>query len=252
MEFRLLGPVEARDGARRIALSGSKAHTVPAALLPARGRVVSDGRLATLLPSTTGAAVLVTSRSRLAAVPGSRTVALDPLGPAASRALLGAVAGRARVDREREAVGVVADACAGLPLALRAAATRPAARPHWPAARGWPFRPRAWASCGPATSIRAVGWGRRCPSARPPSRRWRAPWPRLPGTFTAGDAAAEPTVSGETAEEFLERLVEESALEMSGIDTGGRPRYRFHKLMWLVAGGSAGAVPPDLTFTRAS
>ncbi|MEU3527838.1 hypothetical protein AB0E62_28885 [Streptomyces sp. NPDC038707] len=91
-------------------------------------------------------------------------------------------------------------------------------------------------------------------SQRPPAEQEvaRALAPHLPGTFTAGDAAAEPTVSGETAEQFLERLVEESALEMSGIDTGGRPRYRFHKLMWLVAGGSAGAVPPDLTFTRAS
>ncbi|MFK4099492.1 hypothetical protein ACI2L1_05300 [Streptomyces sp. NPDC019531] len=45
----LLGPVETRDGARRIALSGSKAHTVLAVLLLARGQVVNDGRLSQLL-----------------------------------------------------------------------------------------------------------------------------------------------------------------------------------------------------------
>ncbi|MEV1025616.1 BTAD domain-containing putative transcriptional regulator [Streptomyces sp. NPDC050264] len=54
--------MEARDGARHVALSGSKAHTVLAALLLARGRVVSDGRMSELLwgwdpPATTNAQI---------------------------------------------------------------------------------------------------------------------------------------------------------------------------------------------------
>lgn len=49
MEFRLLGPVEARREGVAAALSGSKIHTVLAALLLARGRVVSDARLSQLL-----------------------------------------------------------------------------------------------------------------------------------------------------------------------------------------------------------
>ncbi len=69
MEFRLLGPVEARDGARRIALSGSKVHTVLAVLLLARGRVVSDERLSELLwgwdPPATMNAQIYTYISRL-------------------------------------------------------------------------------------------------------------------------------------------------------------------------------------------
>ncbi|MFE3165027.1 hypothetical protein [Streptomyces sp. NPDC059224] len=69
MEFRLLGPVEAREGARRIPLSGSKVHTVPAVLLLARSRVVSDERLSGLLwerhPPTTMNAQIYTYVSRL-------------------------------------------------------------------------------------------------------------------------------------------------------------------------------------------
>ncbi|HSX98813.1 MAG TPA: transcriptional regulator, partial [Streptomyces sp.] len=49
MDFRVLGPIEARRGDTRIPLSGSKVHTVLAALLLARGRVVSDSRLSALL-----------------------------------------------------------------------------------------------------------------------------------------------------------------------------------------------------------
>ncbi|MFJ7156750.1 BTAD domain-containing putative transcriptional regulator [Streptomyces sp. NPDC101118] len=69
MDFRILGPVEARRGNTRIALSGSKVHTVLAALLLARGRVVSDARLSTLLwgwdPPATAGAQIYTYMSRL-------------------------------------------------------------------------------------------------------------------------------------------------------------------------------------------
>lgn len=69
MDFRILGPVEARRGGARIALSGSKVHTVLAALLLARGRVVSDSRLNTLLwgwdPPATAGAQIYTYMSRL-------------------------------------------------------------------------------------------------------------------------------------------------------------------------------------------
>ncbi|MEU8387326.1 AfsR/SARP family transcriptional regulator [Micromonospora sp. NPDC048842] len=70
MEFRILGPVEAtRDDMTRVTLSGTKVTTVLAALLLARGRVVSDGRLADLLwgwsPPVTMGAQIYTYVSRL-------------------------------------------------------------------------------------------------------------------------------------------------------------------------------------------
>ncbi|GAA3495616.1 hypothetical protein GCM10019016_027160 [Streptomyces prasinosporus] len=69
MDFRVLGPVEAHRGGLRIPLSGSKVHTVLAALLLARGRVVSDSRLNFLLwgwePPATSGAQIYTYMSRL-------------------------------------------------------------------------------------------------------------------------------------------------------------------------------------------
>ncbi|MYV56026.1 AfsR/SARP family transcriptional regulator [Streptomyces sp. SID3212] len=69
MDFRILGPVEARRGGEWVALSGSKVHTVLAALLLARGRVVSDARLGALLwgwdPPVTASAQIYTYISRL-------------------------------------------------------------------------------------------------------------------------------------------------------------------------------------------
>ncbi|MFJ2742766.1 BTAD domain-containing putative transcriptional regulator [Streptomyces sp. NPDC087440] len=69
MEFRILGPVEARRDGVVLPLAGAKIHTVLAALLLAKGRVVSDGRLSELLwgwsPPTTMNAQIYTYISRL-------------------------------------------------------------------------------------------------------------------------------------------------------------------------------------------
>ncbi len=69
MDFRVLGPVEAHRGGLHIPLSGSKVHTVLAALLLAKGRVVSDSRLNFLLwgwePPATSGAQIYTYMSRL-------------------------------------------------------------------------------------------------------------------------------------------------------------------------------------------
>ncbi|CAL9516689.1 Regulatory protein AfsR [Streptomyces sp. enrichment culture] len=208
-----------------------------------------------LLPSTNDAAVVVTSRSRLTSVPGSRTVLLAPLGTADSLALLTAIAGRTRVEREPEAVGMVVDSCAGLPLALRAAGTRLATRPHWPAAR------LARRLADPALRLAELRTGDLDPGGtlaaaldgRPPAEREvaRALAPQAHGTFTAVDAAVDLALTEEAAEELLERLVEGAVLEMAGIDAAGRPRYRFHPLMRLVAAGPA-ECHADRPLTRAS
>jgi DNA-binding SARP family transcriptional activator len=69
MEFRLLGPVEAKRDNVKIPLPGSKINTVLAALLLARGRMVSDARLSSLLwgwsPPPTMNAQIYTYISRL-------------------------------------------------------------------------------------------------------------------------------------------------------------------------------------------
>ncbi|MFD5769252.1 BTAD domain-containing putative transcriptional regulator [Streptomyces sp. NPDC127049] len=69
MDFQLLGPVEATRDGRRVALSGTKTHTLLAALLLARGQVVPDARLSRLLwgadPPATMSAQIYTYVSRL-------------------------------------------------------------------------------------------------------------------------------------------------------------------------------------------
>ncbi|MFD9417500.1 BTAD domain-containing putative transcriptional regulator [Streptomyces goshikiensis] len=69
MDFRLLGPVEVRRDDQRVDLAGTKMHTLLAALLLARGKVVPDTRLSTLLwgmsPPTTMRAQIYTHVSRL-------------------------------------------------------------------------------------------------------------------------------------------------------------------------------------------
>src|ERR1051325_11456177 len=75
MDFQLLGPVEARQGERRISMSGAKVHTVLAALLLARGKIVTDDRLSALLwgwdPPATMGAQIYTYISRLRKLLGS-------------------------------------------------------------------------------------------------------------------------------------------------------------------------------------
>ncbi|MDW5328078.1 AfsR/SARP family transcriptional regulator [Plantactinospora sp. KLBMP9567] len=71
IEFRILGSVEVVDSTGVVELSASKVRTVLAALLLARGRVVSDSRLAVVLwgddPPVTAAAQIQTYVSRLRA-----------------------------------------------------------------------------------------------------------------------------------------------------------------------------------------
>jgi tetratricopeptide (TPR) repeat protein len=85
-----------------------------------------------LLPGTGGAAVIITSRSPLAAPPGARLLSLQPLTPTEASDLLSRIAGPARVAAERDAAADLAGACGMLPLAVRIAGARLAARPSWP------------------------------------------------------------------------------------------------------------------------
>ncbi|MFJ1586533.1 BTAD domain-containing putative transcriptional regulator [Streptomyces sp. NPDC088197] len=97
--------------------------------------VVEDAADVTLLrplvPGTPTCGVLVTSRARLSAPADTYTVELEvPQIPEAVE-LLAAMTGRERVAAEPSEAIELAELCDGLPLALRAAAARLSARPHW-------------------------------------------------------------------------------------------------------------------------
>ncbi|MEV5985024.1 BTAD domain-containing putative transcriptional regulator [Streptomyces sp. NPDC052051] len=87
-----------------------------------------------LLPAGPGCVTVVTSRTGLTGLVASdaaRVVPVDVLGAEDSVALLARVLGAARTDAEPDAARRVAELCGGLPLALRVAAARLAARPDW-------------------------------------------------------------------------------------------------------------------------
>ncbi|PWI08964.1 hypothetical protein DIZ27_19965 [Streptomyces sp. NWU339] len=192
-----------------------------------------------LLPATTDSAVLMTSRNRLSAVPGSWTLALDPMETGESLDLLSVIAGGDRIAAEPEAAHAVVEACGRLPLALRAAAVRLAARPHWPMAR------LVRRLTDPISRIEELRVGtldvRRTLSTallqRPllEGELIRRIAVRAEGEFTAMAAAVLLGLPENVAEEFLERLVEASLLEVRGIDATGTPCYCFHPLLRLTA-----------------
>nr|WP_246481476.1 tetratricopeptide repeat protein [Amycolatopsis umgeniensis] len=87
-----------------------------------------------LLPTTAGCMAVVTSRDSLTDLfvsASAHRISLDLFGSVESYALLLAVLGRVRVEQEPDAASELVRLCAGLPLAVRLAATWVALRPQW-------------------------------------------------------------------------------------------------------------------------
>ena len=84
-----------------------------------------------LLPGAAGCAVLVTSRARLAGLPGARQLGLTTFAPQEAQDLLERVIGADRLAGQSAAALELVTACGFLPLAVRIVAARLAARPGW-------------------------------------------------------------------------------------------------------------------------
>ncbi|MFD3553191.1 BTAD domain-containing putative transcriptional regulator [Streptomyces goshikiensis] len=84
-----------------------------------------------LLPASSNSLVLITSRTRMVELDGCDWMSVGVMSPPDSRALITEALGRARTEREPEAVEALADLCGHLPLALRIATARLRNRPRW-------------------------------------------------------------------------------------------------------------------------
>ena len=84
-----------------------------------------------LVPGSVSCGVLVTSRKLMPDLVGGRLVDLDVLDPAEARVLLAKIVGADRLNAEPGATSSLLAACAGLPLAIRIAGARLAARTYW-------------------------------------------------------------------------------------------------------------------------
>ncbi|MFD5468645.1 ATP-binding protein [Kitasatospora sp. NPDC127059] len=199
-----------------------------------------EGQLRSLLPGSPaqpGTAALVTSRATLTALPGARLIDLGGFDAAHAETLLRHIVGDARVSTEPVAAGQIADLCGGMPLAVRIAGARLAARPRWSLARLAELlrdeRRRLDELAAGDLAVRAgfaVGYTRLPESTR---RTFR-----LLGLLDAPDfapwaAAALADIPLEEAERQLEELIDAQLLQ----ETGTEPhlRYRFHDLVRLYA-----------------
>ncbi|MFC5723952.1 BTAD domain-containing putative transcriptional regulator [Streptomyces gamaensis] len=188
-----------------------------------------------LLPGGPGCAVVVTSRRslpELVALDDAVPVELDLLRPAAAVELLSRAAGPGRVPTEPAAAAELARLCAFLPVALRIAAGRLAARPELTVAGlaaelggGSPLSGLAPLG-GPHAALRGAfdaSYAALEPAARAAFRRLGL----LPGPDLALPAAAALWgVDGKDAKEALETLLATHLLQEPAPG-----RYRLHGLL---------------------
>ncbi|MFJ4326515.1 BTAD domain-containing putative transcriptional regulator [Streptomyces tricolor] len=197
-----------------------------------------------LLPAAPGCATLITSRVRMVDLAGAHLVDLDVLSPDEAVQFFTGIVGEERVAAEREAALDVVSACGFLPLAIRIAASRLAARRTWTvavlAAKLADERRRLDELQAGDLAVRSsfeLGYGQLEPHQ---ARAFR-----LIGLADGPDislAAAAAMLDGppEETEDQLEALVDTGFLE-----SAAPGRYRFHDLTRLYARACAEREAPE-------
>jgi DNA-binding SARP family transcriptional activator/predicted negative regulator of RcsB-dependent stress response len=242
------------DGAAIPADPDERADLYRARLDARRALIVLDNaadesQVRTLLPGSPMCAVMVTSRRRLTGLAGATRIELDAFEPAQAAELLTRVAGVERVSAEPEAADRVAALCDRLPLALRIAAARLAARPHWTldrlARRLADEHRRLDELVHADLEIRgSLALGHRGLSAVA-QRAFRLLGLLEVTDFAAWAAAALVGVPMPEGEDLVEELVDARLLEVAGRDATDQPRYRFHDLLRVYARERAVAEEPQ-------
>ncbi|MFI5688706.1 BTAD domain-containing putative transcriptional regulator [Streptomyces sp. NPDC051636] len=187
-----------------------------------------------LLPGTEGCAALVTSRVRMVDLAGAHLVDLDVMSPEEALSLFTKIVGEERVASEREAALDVVAACGFLPLAIRIAASRLAARRTWTvsvlAAKLADERRRLDELQAGDLAVKAtfeLGYGQLEPAQ---ARAFRLLGLADGPDISLAAAAAVLDLPAEETEDLLEALVDTSLLE-----SAAPGRYRFHDLVRLYA-----------------
>jgi len=114
-----------------------RSHTARRSLLVVLDNAFSAAQVRVLVPASPLSMTVVTSRSRLSGLvaDGATLAEITPLDAEQSMALLTNAVGRSRIDHERDHAVLLAELCAGLPIALSLAAARLSARPRLAVAR---------------------------------------------------------------------------------------------------------------------
>jgi DNA-binding SARP family transcriptional activator/DNA-binding PadR family transcriptional regulator len=208
-----------------------------------------EAQVRPLLPGSADCAVLVTSRRRLAGLEGATTVDLDVMDPDQAIELLTKITGPARVDAEAEAAAELARLCGYLPLAVRIAGARLAAKSHWRlagyAARLQDEHQRLEELRAGDLEVRASFMLSYQALSQDEQQAFRLLGLLDAPDFAAWVVAALLDCALPTAENLVERLVDAQLIEAAPEDPTGRHRYRFHDLLRVFARERLRAEEPE-------
>ncbi|WP_236652066.1 AfsR/SARP family transcriptional regulator [Streptacidiphilus neutrinimicus] len=183
-----------------------------------------------LLPGAASCAVLVTGRARLVGLPVDEQVDLAGFRPDEALELLARIAGRPRVEEDLAGAREVLRLCGHLPLAVRIAAARLAARPGWSVAelarRLADERRRIGELRAGELAVEAAFEVGHEQLTAAQARAFRLTAAVADPDIGTPAAAAVLALDPHRAEDLLESLVDAAMLESPA---GGR--YRFHSLM---------------------
>ncbi|WP_031076362.1 AfsR/SARP family transcriptional regulator [Streptomyces sp. NRRL WC-3742] len=202
-----------------------------------------DRQVRPLLPGTGHCRTLVTSRDQLAALEAARPLLLGPLDFPDAYQLLSAVAGPDRVAADPASAARIVELCDRLPLALRIAAARLAAHPHWsPAALADRLTPEERRldelRLGALDVRRSLHPSHHAldPAAREALHRLALAGPTA---FTAREASEVLLVGVREAEAVLESLAE---ARLMTVGEEPFPRFRLSPLVRLFVNESTGVL----------
>jgi DNA-binding SARP family transcriptional activator len=208
-----------------------RSHTARRRVLVVADDAKSAEQLGPLLPA--GASMLLaTSRRESVAPAGAGYLSLSCMGRPAALELLVRLAGSVRIKAEPVSACSVLDACAGLPLALRVAGTKLAAR------KTWPLSALACQLTG-ANVIDELTFGETSVahsfmrSYLELDARTQRLFRQLSslGTADFSESQAGATPGDNDLGKALASLAERSMVTVIGTDGRGRPRYKMHRLM---------------------
>ncbi|MFD0330248.1 BTAD domain-containing putative transcriptional regulator [Streptacidiphilus monticola] len=193
------------------------------------------GRGATASAASAARRGLRRARHQRLADAAPRAVPLDPLTPDESVLLLSRIAGAERIGAEPAEAARLAALCGHLPLALRIAGGRLAARPQWTVAHLAARLDAPGAACPNSASAPLRGGSLR-PDPPRPAPEQAAAFRQLASApvedFTPAEAAGLLAVDRPTALALLQALADRSLLDSPAPDS-----YRCPELLRLHAGG---------------
>jgi len=199
---------------------------------------VDTGQVLPLIPGSPNCAVIITSRNRLPGLPGARHFEIGDLDERTSVDLLARIVGPERVQAEADSALALTRLCGCLPLALRIAGAKVAARPHWRIEQmvrrltdeGRRLDELALSGIAIRTTL-SLSYNSLSGDARRLFTRLG-----LLGTADFGSWVAAPLLDADadTATELLETLADARLLEVR-VRADGSARFRLHDLIRIYA-----------------